>query len=144
MYICFNFIQTEISLFLCIKKYIIQNWWNQKEFFSHMFLPIIWGIYSHIYQGNVQVNVFWLKLMSTVSTVNLIVSRIIVETFTLQINISNLAEMFILTYSLIKNMAPLEINPWCMLAPWKRAMNTSYIFIFSPSESIPTKFGIWT
>ena len=67
-----------------------------------------------------------------------------VETFTSRIKASNLAEMFVLPYSFIRNMASLENRSMMYDSTMKVERNISYIFNYSPSEMIPTNFGIKT
>ena len=67
-----------------------------------------------------------------------------VKIFTSRIKASNLAEMFGLTYSLVRNKAPLENKAMTRIGAMKIGRNISYIFNFSLSVSISTKFGIQT
>ena len=64
------------------------------------------------------------------------------ETFTSRIKASHLAEMLFLIYTLMRNMAPLANRPLMYVGAMKMGRNISYIFNFSFSESIPTKFDI--
>ena len=67
-----------------------------------------------------------------------------VKKFTSRIKTPNLAEMFALTYSLIRNIVPIGKRPLICVDAMKMGRNIPYIFNFSPSEWILTKFGIRT
>ena len=72
-----------------------------------------------------------------------IVRGIMVETFTSRIKAPNLADMFVLTYSLIKSMAPLENGHLHMLLPWKWRQQISKRFCTKLVSKHSIKLFCW-
>ena len=57
------------------------------------------------------------RVYQSVGTAGALVRGIVLETYASEMKASNLAEIFILTYTLIIDMAPPENRHLCMLAP---------------------------